>query len=188
MAKTRTSIIGNRKRKEDLSAYPLSTQMRIVIDRMVEKKIDPLETLINILDPNHDHIVKPTIKPDMRIPIDTNNGIFRVIYAEVEGNRWKLRTQDIEACDGYDAVNKFLAIDDNHFREKRRELVVSGVECVIISSKELKKFRADWYGAALDDGINTLMEAARHSLVDELERFEDESKTISIEDFITDQK
>lgn len=187
MAKTTATIIGKRKKKEDLSAYPLSTQMRIVIDRMIEKKIDPLETLINILDPNHDHIVKPTLKPDPRIPIDTNKGVFRVIYSEVEGKRWKLQTQDIEACDGYDAVTKFLAISDHQIRERRHELIVGGMECVIIPSKVLKKFREDWYGAELDNGINLLMDAAIDSLVAELEQFEDESKMISIEDFIADK-
>ena len=186
MANTTRPTIGKRKKQQDLSAYPLSTQLRIVIDRMIEQKIDPLETLVNLLDPNHDHIVKPTLKPDPRIPIDTNKGVFRVIFSEIEGKRWKLRTQDIEAHDGYDAVDKFLAIGDNQFREKRRELVVSGVECVIIPSKVLKKFREDWSDSELDDRINTLMEAAKDSLVAELEQYESESKTISIEDFITD--
>ena len=55
-----------------------------------------------------------------------------------------------------------------------------------VNSKVLKKFREDWSDSELDDRINTLMEAAKDSLVAELEQYESESKTISIEDFITD--
>lgn len=186
MAKLPNSIMGKRKHKSDLSAYPLSTQMRIVIDRMVEQKIDPLEAVIKILDPNHDEIVKPTLRPEPRIPNDTNKGIFRVIYSEVEGKRRKLRTHDIEASDGYDAVNKFLAISDNRSREKKHEIIICGMECVIIPSKVLKDFRNYWSDAKVTGEINTLMQAAHASLIAELELFEDESKTRSIEDFIMD--
>lgn len=186
MAKLPNSIMGKRKHKSDLSAYPLSTQMRIVIDRMKEQKIDPLEAVISILDPNHDEIVKPTLKPDPRIPANTNKGIFRVIYSEVEGKRRKMRTQDVEAADGYDAVDIFLAGGDNHFRAKRCELMVSDVECVIIPSKVLNKFREEWAGAHMTSEFNTLMRAAHASLNSELEQFEDENKTMSIDDFMTD--
>ena len=187
MKKITSSIIGKQKRKNDLSAYPVTTQMRIVIDRMKEQKIDPLDTVIHILDPNHNETQKPTLKPDARVPANTINGIFRVIYSEIEGKRWKLRTEDVEASDGYDAVNKFLSINDNILREHRREIIVSGMECVILPSKILTKFREDWYGAQLDNGINTLLEAAKISLVAELEQFEDESKTTSLEDFAADR-
>ena len=186
MRKTNKAFISKKKTKDDLSAYPLHVQMGIVIDRMKEQKIDPLDTLIHILDPNHDHIVKPTLKPDPRIPVDASKGVFRVIYSELQGKRWKMRTEDVEASDGYDAVTRFLCIDDNIMREDRREIIVSGMECVILPSKTLRKFREDWYGAQLDNGINTLMEAAKVSLVTELEQFEDESKTISLEDFAVD--
>jgi hypothetical protein len=176
--------IGRKKKKSDLENYPIETQLKLIL----AKFDDPIEAVRNILNPEYNSIVKSDLRVAPPRPKEPTNGIFRVIYSTVSNNgkKIKIKSEIIEATDGFDAKFHFdLSKNDDTDKSKAEAI---GVECLYVPRSIRNNFLKE-FGVENRAGlITSIVEQAWATLIEDLEIFEDEKPAPDLSKFINDDQ
>lgn len=169
------------KKKVDFETLPLKLQLQTVM----EKFEDPLSEVISILDPFHNKIVRPELKPNPNIPEDPNYGLFRVIYWIRDDSGTKFHTVIVKAKDGYDAAGNIEGEFIEYYKSNLMKVV--GVECVIIPKKYVWKLNEEFPIAERKELVKIQVELEVADIIRRLEIFEDEKTAPDLTNFINDE-
>jgi len=174
---------GRKKKKSDLENYPPETQLKVILSKFD----DPIGAVRDILDPEHNNIVKSDLRVAPSGPKEPVTGIFRVIYVTTSSleNKAKVRSVKIEATDGYDAKFQFdLSFVDEKAKSTTR---VIGVECLYVPRSIRNEFLREFNMENQSGVVTPLVEQAWITLIEELEIFEGEKTAPDLTNFINDE-